>query len=269
MKVVVTLTGCIAAILFLSSCGGERHITYFEGQQFDTAKLSQIKVPEPIIQKGDLLSIVVFSDNPRATALYNQPISTGSETASPTGDFNGISGIPHSGSAGYLVNSEGNIQFQGLGILHIAGLNKAQLTELLDSKLKDSLLTNPYYNIRFLNYKVTLIGDVSRPGVYSIPTERVSILEAIGLAGDLTFFGKRENILIIREHNDKREFGTIDLTKPEAISSPYYYLRQNDIIIVNADKKKIAANDQTTVRNISIATSIVSAVGIIITIITR
>jgi polysaccharide export outer membrane protein len=268
MKIFVALAGFVFAILLISSCGGSRQLTYMQAGQLDTARLSQIKAPQPIIQNGDLLGIIVFSDNPRANALYNQPVANAQSGGSPT-NFGISSGMPQSGNSGYLVDNSGNIQFQGLGTLHIAGLTKQKLAELLDSKFKDSLLQNPYYDIRFLNYKVTLIGDVNKPGVYSIPTERVTILEALGLAGDMTFYGKREDVFVIRETNGKREFGKIDLTNPEAISSPYYYLQQNDMVIVNADKKKAAANDQTTVRNITIATSIVSAVGIIVSIITR
>lgn len=249
------------------SCRGSRNLTYFKGP-IDTAKLSQIVVPEPIIQKGDLLSIIVYSDNPTATALYNQPIASTSN-ANSAGNLTGAAVAPQSENSGYLVDYAGNIQFQGLGTLYVEGYTKAKLVELLDSKLKDTLLRNPYYSIRWLNYKITLIGDVAKPGVYSVPSERVSILEAIGLAGDVTIFGKKENIQIIREVNGRREFGTIDLTNPDAMASPYFYLRQNDMVIVHADKRKQSAQDQTTLRNVSIATSLISAVGIIISIITR
>jgi polysaccharide export outer membrane protein len=261
--------GCFAIImvgLAFSSCG-PRQLTYFQGT-IDTTKLSEVNAPEPVIQKGDLLSIVVYSDNPQATALYNQPVvSTNNSSSGSTGSNLPVSSPTQMG--GYLVDQDGNIQFQGLGRLHVDGLTRPQLVNLLDSKLKDSLLNNPYYSIRWLNYKITLLGDVNRPGVYNVPAERVSILDAIGLAGDLTLFGKRDNIMIIREVNGKREFGTIDLSNPESISSPYYYLRQNDMVIVHADKRKVTAQDQTTVRNVSIATSVISAVGIIISLITR
>jgi polysaccharide export outer membrane protein len=267
MKITGPLTCFIIIIILSSSCGDTRNLTYLKGS-FDTARLSRVVVPEPIIQKGDMLSIIVFSDNPRATALYNQPVANALNATSST-EFSAGSGMPQSSTSGYLVDNNGNIQFQGLGILHVDGLTKAQLSDLLDSKLKDTLLTNPYYTIRFLNYKVTLIGDVNKPGVYSIPTDRVTILEAIGLAGDLTMFGKKYDVMVIRERNGKREFGAIDLTKPESIESPYYYLQQNDMVIVNADKRKVSASDQNLARNISLATSIVSAIGIIITIVTR
>lgn len=261
--------GCLAIIvvsLNFTSCRTPQ-LSYFQGT-IDTANLSQMNIPEPIIQKGDLLSIIVYSDNPQATALYNQPVVS-SGNLNSSGNNSSLAVSAPTEMAGYLVDQEGNIQFQGLGLLHVDGLTRGQLVDLLNSRLKDTLLTNPYYNIRWLNYKVTLLGDVNRPGVYTVPAERVSILDAIGLAGDLTIYGKRDNIMVIREVDGKREFGNIDLSKPESINSPFYYLRQNDMVIVHADKRKTTAQDQTTVRNVSIAASIVSAVGIIISIITR
>jgi polysaccharide biosynthesis/export protein len=245
--------------------------------KFDTASLSRIMQVEPTVRKGDLLSIVVYSDNPGATAIYNQSlISTGSATGSGglgggntnsgggTGSTTGsVQGVSSPSSPGYLVDEEGNIRFQGLGLLHIEGMTKTQVRALLDSTLKDSLLTNPYYTIRFLNYKFTMLGEVSKPGVYNIPGEQVTLLDAIGLAGDLTFYGRRDNVLIIRENNDKREFQRLDLTKPEIMASPYFYLQQGDVVYVEATKKKVAASDQVTARNVTIAASIVSTLAIL------
>ena len=260
------LTGiCVLAIIAgLSSCGNVRKLQYMQGS-FDTSKLSSYAIPQPVIQQGDLLSIIVYSDNPAATAIYNQSVTGGSAT--------GASGIASSAAAatggatpasgGYLVDEKGNIQFQGIGRLHVAGLTKAQLADTLNASLKDSLLTNPYYSIRFLNYKITLIGDVGRPGIYSIPSERVNILEAIGLAGDLNITGRRDNVLVVREQNGKREWGRIDLTKPDIFNSPFYQLQQNDVVYVDLTKNKAAANDQTTVRNITITATLVSTIAIV------
>ena len=248
------MVGTIVAGLF--SCRTPQSLNYLQGN-LDTSGLQQLRIPEPIIQKGDLISITVYSDNPKATELFNQPqVSVG-----PAGGT-----MP---SSGYLVDTKGNIQFQGIGTLQVEGLTKDQLSALLDSKLKDTLLQNPYYNIRFLNYKITLIGDVNSPGVYSIPNERVSILEAIALAGDLTIYGIRENVLIIREDAGRREFGRINLTSPDIFSSPYFYLRQNDVIVVEASRRKAIVNDQITVRNIGIATSIISTIALVITVLRR
>jgi polysaccharide export outer membrane protein len=230
---------------------------------FDTAKLSSYSIPQPVVQKGDLLSIIVYSDNPAYTAIYNQ---SGAGAASGTSVAAGSGALSSSG--GYLVDVEGNIQLQSIGTVHAEGLTKAQLADSINSKLA-KYLTNPYCNIRFLNYKITLIGDVARPGVYSIPSERVNILEAIGLAGDLNITGRRDNILVVREQNGKREWGRIDLTKPDIFSSPFYQLQQNDMIYVDLTKNKVAASDQTTVRNITITASVVSTLAIIYTLLKK
>jgi polysaccharide export outer membrane protein len=255
------------AITF-SSCGNTRHLTYMQGQ-FDTARLSEIKVSEPVIRKGDLLSIIVYSDNPGATALYNQSLNSaggaatsntnsGGGTGSTTGAISSIS----PSSPGYLVDEMGNIPFQGLGFLHVEGLTKAQLKDLLDSRLKE-YLKNPYYSIRFLNYRFTMLGEVNRPGIFSIPGEHISLLEALGLAGDMTFYGRRDNVLVIRENNGKREWARLDLTKPEIMASPYFYLQQNDVVIFEQNKKKVAASDQVTARNVTIGASVLSTLAII------
>jgi polysaccharide export outer membrane protein len=266
IKPVFSCLSAIALVLLFSSCGSTRKLQYMQGA-FDTTKLSNYSVSVPVIQKGDLLSIIVYSDNPAATALYNQSLVSGSGQTENTGSTSS-STMPSVTSPGYLVDEEGDIQFQGIGKLHVEGLSKTQLTVLLNSKLKE-VLQNPYYNIRFLNYKITLVGDVAKPGVYSIPSERVNILEAIGLAGDLNITARRDNVLIVREQNGKREFGRIDLTKPDIFNSPFYQLQQNDMIYVDLSKGKAAASDQTTLRNISITTSIVSTVAILLTIFRR
>jgi len=244
-----------------SSCTSLKSLTYLQGQ-FDTTKLSQINPIEPIIRKGDLLSIIVFSDNPDATKIFNQSLISAGGSSSSEGA--GVSGGSPAG-AGYQVDENGNIVFQGLGKLHVEGLTKAKLKDTLDERLKD-FLKNPYYNIRFLNYKFTMLGEVSRPGIISIPGEKINLLEAFSLAGDLTFFGRRDNILVIRENNGKREFARLDITKPEIMASPYFYLQQNDVVYVEATKKKIGATDQTLYRNVAIVASLTSTFAILYTI---
>jgi polysaccharide export outer membrane protein len=238
--------------------------------KFDTAKLSQIHMPDPLVRKGDLLSIIVYSDNPAATALYNQPLITngasGGSSSQAESRGEGITGAPGASptAPGYPVDENGNIQFQGLGILHVEGLTKSQIKALLDSKLKDSLLNNPYYSIRFLNYRFTIVGEVNHPGIFSIPGEQISLLEAIGLAGDMNFYGRRDNVLIIRQNiKGQREFQRLDLTKPDIMGSPFFYLQQGDFVYVEATNKKVVASDQITARNVSIGLAIVSTLALI------
>ena len=253
--------------LSFSSCGSTRNLTYIQGA-FDTAKLSQLNASEPIIRKGDILTIIVYSDNPEATKLYNQTVivSSNSSNAPTTGEATGaISGGmtgTNPSSGGYLVDENGDIVFQGLGKIHIAGLTKEQLKDTLESKLA-KFLTNPYFNIRFINYRFTVIGEVAHPGVISIPGEKINLLEALAMAGDMTFYGRRDNVLIIRESNGKREFQRLDLTKPDCMLSPYYYLQQNDLVYIEANNKKAAASDVVTARNISIALAFVSTFAIV------
>ncbi|MBC7850812.1 MAG: polysaccharide biosynthesis/export family protein [Chitinophagaceae bacterium] len=245
----------LAASLLLTlmlSCRDTRQLTYFQNG-LDTARINRMKAPELLIQKGDILSIVVYSDNPKATEIYNQPVlSVG------TGSGSGPA------ISGYQVDDDGLILFQGLGPLKIEGLTKKQLIEVLNSKLKDSVLQNPYYNIRFLNLKLSIVGEVKQPGPISMPSEKINILEAISLAGDFTDYAQRDSVLIIRENIDTRELITVNLSKTDILSSSNYFLQHNDIIVVRAIPKKSPATDQVTQRNVAIATSILSAAAILI-----
>jgi len=264
-----SLSACGAALVFFSvvicSCTNTRTLVYMQGQ-FDTARLSKVVISQQIIQKGDLLNIIVYSDNPDATKIYNQTLITASSASviGSEGITGGVTGASPS-TSGYLVDEKGNIEFQGLGLLHVDSMTKEQLKDTLTARLKD-FLVNPYFTVRFLNYKFTMIGEVQRPGIFSIPGDHISLFEALGLAGDLTFYGRRDNILVVRENNGKREFGRMDITKPEIMASPFFYLQSNDVVIVEPTRKKIAANDQTAIRTITIAASIISTLALIYTI---
>jgi polysaccharide biosynthesis/export protein len=251
------------------SCGNTRNLVYMQGK-FDTAALSQVQYREPVIRKGDIINIIVYSDNPEATKIYNQSlIAVAAASGATTGSANSSNGSTGGGggqgsnptSSGYLVDENGNIEFQGLGLLHVDGLFRSQLKDTLDERLKD-VLTHPYYTIRFLNNRFTMLGEVNHPGIFTVTGDKISLLDALGLAGDLTFYGRRDNILVIRDSLGTREWGRLDLTKPEIMASPFFYLQSEDVVIVEPTKKKISANDQTTLRNISIITAIASVFAI-------
>ncbi len=255
----------IAYSVLCSSCANTRRLVYLQGA-FDTTRLSQVAQLQDTIQNGDMVSIVVYSDNPEATKIYNQALITtaSSSSAGSGGEGSGGGGIAGSSpsSGGYLVDEEGNIEFQGLGLLHVQGLTRSTLKDTLGGRLKD-FLVNPYFTIRFLNYRFTMLGEITKPGIYGIPGDRISLFQALGLAGDMTFYGRRDDILVIREANGKRDFARLDITKPEVMTSPYFYLQSNDVVIVEPNKKKVAANDQTTIRAISITTAIISTIAIL------
>lgn len=250
----MTLTVLASGVLLLS-CRTARPVQYLQGP-IDTAAFSRISLPEPLIQKGDLIGITVYSDNPEATAIFNQQMNTTLASGATSGA--GTAGVTSQSMPGYLVDANGNIRFQLLGELHVEGLTKAGLEALLKEKLAGKYLSNPYFSIRFLNYKFTILGEVTKQGVYSIPGEKISILEGLGMAGDITLYGLKDSIMIVRETNGKRSFGYLDVSKPEVFTSPYYYLQQNDIVIVKANPKKPDVSEAVASRNLARTATIIS-----------
>lgn len=269
-KKLLLLFATIASMaFFVISCRPVKNLNYMQGR-FDTSKLRQVMISEPIIQKGDLLSVVVYSDNPTATGIYNQQliiVPSGSNAAN--GSNNSVSGNMPS-APGYLVDEQGNIQLQTVGLFHVAGWTRRQLSDSLAHYfVNNNLLQNPYVTVRFLNFKFSMLGEVNHPGMFSIPEDHVSLFEALGLAGDLTLFARRDSVLVIREVNGQRQFGSLDLTSPNVMSSPFFYLQTNDVVIVDQTKKKQTANDQTTGRTISIAATVISTIAIVINLLRR
>ena len=241
----------LTVIFCSSSCVNQKQIAYFQktANQRDTIEVSELYVPK--IQSGDILSIYVGSLNPLASSFFN-PYSTSPVVNDD--NSNGVNGskTPNSGSAalsqssapGYLVDAAGTIELPLLGSIKIAGLTTSQARDILKERLK-AYLKEPTVTVRFLNYKISVMGEVAKPSVYVIPNETITLPEALSLAGDLTIYGKRENILIIRDANGKKEFGRIDLNSRELFSSPYYYLHANDVVYVEPNKGKIAQSDKT------------------------
>ena len=259
MNRLIYLVALVVVSLQMPSCADTKQISYLQGN-LDSAKLAQVKIPDLQIQKGDIMEIAVYSSNDNAAlAPFNKATTAGSAA---TG-LGGAGAAGSSAGATYLVDNDGTINFPVLGALQVEGFTKQQLNKLLKDSIEGKYLTGSYFNIRFLNNKVTLLGELMKPGPYSVPNERVNILEAIGMAGDLTFFGRRDNVLVIRELNGKREFGRIDLRDPNLFLSPYFQLQQNDVVYIDATKKKVSANDQSTIRTISIASAVVSTIAVI------
>jgi polysaccharide biosynthesis/export protein len=264
-NLLIAITG-VFIMHTMSSCGTTKGMILVRGP-FDTAKLSIINPVEPVIRKGDILSIIVFSDNPEATKIYNQSLIAGAGAATSGTGAAVTPGVTQArgsspSSPGYEVDRNGYIVFQGIGKLKIEGLTIAALKDTLNVLL-GPYLQHPYYSIRFENYKFTMMGEVSKPGIISIPGEKINLLEAIALSGELTPFADRDSVFIIRENNNKREFAWLNLTKPEIMASPYFYVQQNDIIIVEPNKKKSVANDIVTARNISLALAFISTFAIV------
>ncbi len=229
----------LGLVVLFGSCVDTKKVTYFNSLSEGVIPSSLVNL-EPIIQKSDILSITVSSPNPEATAIYNAPnvISLSSNTTSSAGNI--------APASGYLVNQEGNIEFPGLGNVLVAGLSKQKAKEVITKLLIDNkLLIDPIVTIRYLNYRVTVLGEVARPTVVSVPNEKISLLEAIGLAGDLTIYARRDNVLLIREEKGSKLVKRINLNDSELFSSPYYYLKSNDVIYVESNSAKVASASRT------------------------
>ncbi len=194
---------------------------------------------EPIVRENDLLSISVSSLNPEATEVFNASNVSVTQTSTATGTTTQASG--------YLVDNEGYIRFPFLGKLKAAGKSKQKLREEITKELEDrKLLIEPIVDIRYLNYRVSVLGEVKNPSVLTIPSEKVTLLEALGLAGDLTVYANRDNVLLIREEDNVKKLVRLDLTSEEIFTSPYYNLKSNDIIYVEANKSKLASTSRVS-----------------------
>jgi len=249
----------VILIVFLSSCVDRKQIAYFQKgpNQSDTIAVAEAYIPK--IQPGDILSIPIGSLNPTASSFFNPfstlPIgadnsstSTQSATASGSGSASGSGAVSpvltQSTAPGYLVDAAGTIEMPILGTIKLAGLNTSEARDTIKRRLK-AYLKEPTVNVRFLNYKISVMGEVARPSMYVIPNERITLPEALSLAGDITIFGKRENVLIIRDENGKKVFGRINLNSREVYDSRFYYLHSNDVVYVEPGSARVAQTDKT------------------------
>lgn len=233
---IFSMMGCVSSNKLQS-------IIYFN-QIKDTLLASQIQNADPTIEIGDRLSIVVTAQNSESVVPYNIGFSQ------------------NEGNMGYLVESDGTIQFPQLGKKKVIGLTRLKLVEILKNELI-KYVNDPIVTIRFLNFKVTILGEVSSPGTKNILDDRLNVIDAISLAGDLTTFANRTKIMVIRQKDGKREFGEINILSRNVFNSPYFNLKQNDILYVEPTFKKIES-ENSFLKNLSITTSIISVVSTLI-----
>lgn len=248
------------ATMALTSCKMAKDIPYFIGLESSNEEIGVIQ-NEAVIHNDDVLSITISTIDPVAVAPFNLPfvayMSPGSETLNTSPVMQP-----------YLVDVNGEITFPVVGKIKVAGLKKSEAQDLIRQKL-EPYLKNPIVLIQFRNYKVTILGEVQRPGTYTISNERISILEALGLAGDLTIYGKRDNVLLIREsEGGKKEYVRINLNNTDILSSGYYYLQQNDVIYVEPNKTKVTSASAANVGlYLSTINALASAATVIISVI--
>lgn len=257
MKRTNTLTITLLALtcVIASSCGTSTRLKYFQNLPETTSSttVATSEFIEPVIQPDDIIRINVNTIDPNAAQVINAGNGSVNNNGGSDGGNNNRGFIP-----GYLVDKTGIIEVPVLGKVKVAGLTTYEAKEAL-RKEASKYFKDPVINVRFSNFRITVIGEVGSPSTYNIPNERVSILDALGYAGDLNVYGKRRNILVIRKQADGKSVAArIDLTKKEALNSPYFYLKQNDVIYVEPAKARILNTDTSLLRYITLATSLVS-----------
>lgn len=259
MKFKALLIGLVGVGL-LSACKSPvNNLGYFQDIDSLTTQISV--APQQymsIVQPDDELFISVNSQDPGASAMFNMP------AVNPATADKGIAANTQLQYATYVVDSKGDINYPMLGKLHVAGLTVEQVKDLIDSRVKE-YVSNPVVTVRLVNFKVDVAGEVAQPGVYPVTRERFSVLDALSSAGDLTPYGERTNVLVIREENGKREAHRLDLTKADVLSSPYFFVKQNDYIYVEPNKirEDNAKYNQNNAFKLSVVSTIVSAASII------
>ncbi|GAB1855600.1 polysaccharide biosynthesis/export family protein [Flavobacteriaceae bacterium MHTCC 0001] len=215
----------LLSVVVFNSCKTKKDVVYFQNaKNFET--IVDTDTFEVKLKVGDLVSIFVSTLDPALAQPYN-PVVGGGAQATPID---------------YIIDKDGNIDFPVLGKVKLLGLTVEEVKELFKSKFEDGkLLKNPVIIVRIRNFRVTVSGEVNSPGVYPVSGDRISILEALGLAGDLTIKGRRDNILVIRDFNGTKTYTRIDITNKEVFNSPVYYLTQNDVIYVEPNNSSISA----------------------------
>lgn len=266
----VAIFSIFSLALFCASCTTNRNLVYMSDLGDSTAIQEAIlnKV-ETKIKEGDILSITVNTLSPESNALFNKgemltPGGTSAQTmVSQTSGATALSNV------GYLVDKDGNINFPVIGSVSVEGLTLEQVRQKLTTEIAKQT-KSPIVNIRFMNFKVTVIGEVTQPGTFTLTNDKINILEAIGLAGDMTPYGKRENVLLIRESNGQRTLTRLNMNRKNITQSPYFYLQQNDVVYVEPDnEQKTAQADVRSQRMIPIFTATISAMAVLLSVVLR
>ena len=226
--------------LLLAACQSYKKVPYFQNVEVVNEVEQQEKLYDAKIMPKDLLTIVVSCTNPELAIPFNLTVASNAGIAVSTSSYVTTQPVLQP----YLVDNEGNINFPVLGELKLGGLTKREAERLIIDRLKPYMKETPIVTVRMVNYKISVIGEVTRPGTFTISNEKVNLLEALAMAGDMTVYGLRDNVKLIREDaNGKQQIVTLDLNKAETILSPYYWLQQNDIVYVTPNKAKARNSD--------------------------
>lgn len=260
MRILHYIITLIIGTTLFCSCASQKQITYLQGAD-DGYEIADSLNYEIRIQPDDYISISVNSKSPELSKMFNlqaQSFTSGSSS----GGYRML---------GYLVDEDGNINFPQLGLINVEGKTRMEVTKHIQDLLKSNgLINDAIVTIQFLNFKVSVMGEVARPGTIGLMSDRMTIFDALSAAGDLTIYGQRENVKIIRETNGKRTVSIVDLRNADILHSPFYYLQQNDVIYVQPNKAKSGQSEINSNRSLgtwaSITSVLLSAVSIILSI---
>jgi polysaccharide export outer membrane protein len=257
MKLLLRFTLTVFGLLLITSCASKKDVIYLQ----DISRLDSISSAvsyETIITPNDILAITVTAENMDAVKPFVLPVTNSRDVNEDA--------QPARITQPYLVSPSGEINFPKLGMIKVGGKSREVVAESITEKLK-AYVKNPRVDVRIQNFKVTVLGEVSSPGTFQINDERLTILEALGLAGDMTIYGERGNVLVLREEGGLKKYGRVDFTKSDFLDSPYYYLRQNDVVIVEQNKAEVQKSISNP--NTSIYFSVASLLITILVIFTR
>ena len=246
-----------AGTVMLSSCGSSKEVVYFQDLKPGESEITLPEVQTITVQPEDKISIIVNSRDPQLTNLFNLPYvnrQLGSSSSEVSGSSQGVSG--------YTVDAHGDIDFPVLGKVHVAGMKRQEIAEYIKGELvRENLVKDPVVTVEFMNLCVSVLGEVNNPGRFSIDRDRLTVLDALSLAGDLTIYGNRYKVIVLRQEDDVQRVYGIDLTSGEHVySSPAYYLQQNDVVYVepNAVKARQSTVNGNNVRSTSFWISLAS-----------
>ncbi len=235
----------------LTSCGSQKMISYLQGSDEDL--IQEIADSYEIrIQPDDLIAILVNSRDPELAQMFNLPLIAYQTEAGLVGQNRAI---------GYLVNSKGYIDFPQIGAIYVEGMTRSELTAHIKGILVDGgYINDPVVTVQMLNFQVSVVGEVSRPGSFSVDTDKITIFDALSRAGDLTIYGQRENVTVIREEKGQRTIAKVDLRDMSILTSPYYYLQQNDVVYVQPNRVRAGQREINSNRTVSTYASILSVI---------
>lgn len=262
-RLLVCLSLFSTCIIF--SCTTQR-IAYFQDVP-DSLSVSDTKFVDlppftpPIVRPDDILNINVQTLDPQANMILNQgnlPIQSGVTTTNPNAPtLNNQNAV-----SGYLVNKSGDIYMPYIGSVHVQGLTTTEIHDTVLSRV-EVFFKNPVVNVRFANFKVTVLGEVRQPATFTLPNEKPSVLDALGLAGDITIFGKRNNVLLIRDSDGRKAITRLNLDSTKIMNSPYFYLKPNDVLYVEPTESRVASTNAFRTRDIAVLSAGISLLTVV------